>query len=205
MMWFLIAFAFLVGMVLAYTVASSELEEIARFHLRIKEENGWTAYRRIGRYCLMSFDEGVNWHLVEKQNHLGGRPNIKVLGPVGQVAPGLMEHIEALRELRRLVLDKGVLMPPALKRERAKELLERAGFFFRGEEDDELPEHFWENLAGLMEGGPINTREDSFREAEELLERAGFFFNEEANLTPELARQWIEDPTNWSSYWERGD
>lgn len=113
-----------------------EIQEYHEYRKRVIEKKGWTAFRGIGSFRLISMDGGQNWYITAFADPKEGyrvEKQVKILGPVGQRCPGLLKHIEAAEKL-------SILLWPMTESEEGFRIwrvqLEQAGFIFN---DEALP------------------------------------------------------------------
>jgi hypothetical protein len=65
-------------------------------------KQGWTS--GYGKYDLRSFDGGVSWYAVERGSKT---EEVKILGPAGDIHPGLMAELEGMEKLVNYVKKYG--------------------------------------------------------------------------------------------------
>jgi hypothetical protein len=93
-------------------------EELDWYHQTYRTQTGF--YEGFGSYQLQTLDGGRNWYALERDGD-----QVKVLGPVEEIHPGLMRRLEAMDQLLELYKESG---PLDLSRPEHREVLEAVGF-----------------------------------------------------------------------------
>jgi hypothetical protein len=195
-MWFLIlVVGIVIGVLIHSAWVSNELDGLRENSKQFLGLEGYSSYRGIGHYLLISVDGGVSWSLAES-GYPGGRRICKVRGPVCEIYPGLLEHDRALRQLFGLV-QQGTAVPWDSFCRQAEELLNDAGFCFVPETAHGCDrETMFEELAILMTDHRAILSEYRFGEMMKLLDQAGFILQDDA-LAESALRHYIEDNNQW--------
>jgi len=110
-----------VGWALACWYYASDWNDLAYYQKNFLRQSGYSD--RFGTYNIRSLDGGKNWYAVDEE--VG---NIRIKGPVRQVFPGLLEHLEAIDKLIKYAEKNGPITFAGQRAARDRQVLERAGF-----------------------------------------------------------------------------